>query len=81
MLQYTLQTAGENQRVLFQSSTARNPEVETAVDFFGCSELIIFPIELHDSNSTLFGGEGFISGYDWAYKFYFNSKTRLSTAK
>ena len=56
MLQYTLQTAGENQRVLFQSNTARNPEVETAVDFFGCSELIIFPIELHDSNSTLFGG-------------------------
>ena len=46
----------------------------------GYSELIIFPTELH-SNSTLFGGEEFISGYGWASKLCFNSKTRISTVK
>ena len=46
----------------------------------GYSDLIVFSIEFH-SNSTLFGSQGLISGYGWASKFCFNSKTRLSTAK
>ena len=53
---------------------------ETQILWLGYSELIIFPIELH-SDSTLFGAEGFISGYGWASKFCFNSKPRLSIAK